>query len=217
MGIKEKYQVKSTDKYKGKEWFLKKHYANRIPNSMYCFGLYENKFLIGICNFGIPANSSYGSEFVELNRLVVNDGLEKNVLSFFVSSSLKLLPKPIKIVSYADSGMNHNGYIYQATNWIYTGMSSSDTNWTKNGRTYHRKSLGDKYGQSGQEFLLSKGYGMKKEFPKHRYFYVIGNNKKETEKLKTEIIKRFGHEEYPKGQNKRYDSSYNPTIQTELF
>ena len=27
------------------------------------------------------------------------------------------------MVSYADSGMNHCGYIYQATNWIYTGAT----------------------------------------------------------------------------------------------
>ena len=39
-----------------------------------------------------------------------------------VSKCLKLLPRPMIIVSYSDTRQGHNGYIYQATNWIYTGL-----------------------------------------------------------------------------------------------
>ncbi len=31
------------------------------------------------------------------------------------------------IVSYADTSQNHHGYIYQATNWIYTGLTKKNT------------------------------------------------------------------------------------------
>ena len=44
--------------------------------------------------------------------------------------------------------------------------------------------------------------------------FFCGNKKHKKEllnNLKWEIL------EYPKGKNERYDSSYNPTIQTELF
>ena len=41
--------------------------------------------------------------------------------------SLNLLPKPQAIVSYADTSQGHHGYIYQATNWIYTGLSAKRT------------------------------------------------------------------------------------------
>ena len=54
----------------------------------------------------------------------MDEGLERNVLSFFVSSCLQMLPKPMVIVSFADTSMCHHGYIYQATNWIYTGLSA---------------------------------------------------------------------------------------------
>ena len=37
-----------------------------------------------------------------------------------------MLP-PLIIVSYADKGQNHNGYIYQATNFLYTGATKERT------------------------------------------------------------------------------------------
>ena len=49
---------------------------------------------------------------------------------------------------------------------------------------------------------------------KYRYVYVIANKK-----IKKQIMnnKLFDSKKYPKGQNKRYDASYKPTIQRELF
>ena len=94
-----KYQVKSIDYQDCKEWFLKKHYAKRMPSVSFCFGLYSDK-LEGVCSYGKPASpnlceSICGAEHkemvYELNRLVVNDGLAKNTLSYFVSQTLKLL------------------------------------------------------------------------------------------------------------------------------
>ena len=132
MSIKDKYIVKSIKSFECKEWLLYKHYAKRMCSISYAFGLYVNNILIGVCTFGKPASPSLcdstcgkeNSKYVyELNRLCVNDNLEKNVLSFFVSNCLKMLPKLI-IVSYADTAQNHHGYIYQATNWFYTGLSS---------------------------------------------------------------------------------------------
>jgi hypothetical protein len=217
VSIKDKYRVLPIKKEEIYEWLLYKHYAKRIPNIMYLFGLYDGVLLVGVISFGSSANSSYGNDFIELNRLVVNDGLEKNALSFFVSSALKCLPVPIAIVSYSDLKMNHHGYIYQATNWIYTGMSSIDTSWAKGNHIYHRKSLYDKYGESGIEFLKSKGYEMIREMPKHRYFYVKEKTKKKTLKMKQDIISRFGIKPYPKGDNKKYNANYKPATQKRLF
>lgn len=47
--------------------------------------------------------------------------------------------------------------------------------------------------------------------PKHRYLFLKG-------KIKT-IFKSLNYkiEPYPKGQNKRYDASYVPTVQGILF
>jgi hypothetical protein len=92
MSIKDKYYVRSIDTYLCKEWLLYKHYAKRIPPIEFSFGLFDlNNIMHGVITFGTPVSSTlrelWKGEFklMELNRLVVNDGLEKNTLSFLVS------------------------------------------------------------------------------------------------------------------------------------
>lgn len=152
MSIKEKYIVKSIDTYLCKDWLLNKHYAKRLCSISYSFGLFIDDVLNGVITFGMPPSSTLGQSIcgekyknyvLELNRLVVNDDLEKNVLSFFVSNSINKLPKNKIIVSFADLNMNHNGYIYQATNFIYTGLSSNTSKLIdKYGNEFHFRNIG---------------------------------------------------------------------------
>ena len=131
------YLVKKVSYKATKPFILKKHYAQRMPSISFAFGLYKEDQLVGVLTIGKPASHSlcigilgkeYSHKVYELNRLVVVEGLEKNALSFFVSKSLKLLKQhDLVIVSYADTGMGHTGYIYQATNFIYTGKTKERT------------------------------------------------------------------------------------------
>jgi hypothetical protein len=227
MSIKEKYSVKSIDSYLCREWFLKKHYAKRIPPVEFSFGLYDDKSILqGVISYGTPVSSGlrnlWNGEFklMELNRLVVNDGLEKNTLSFFVSQSLKYLPKPLVLVSYADTSKNHHGYIYQATNWIYTGLSVPFKDYYVKGMEHlHNGTIMDmSRGQENRVEWLKQKFGDKLihiDRPrKHRYFVFLGN-KSQLKKIKS--MMPYQILPYPKGDNIRYDSSYNPSIQTQLF
>ena len=216
MSIKDKYKVESIDSKETYDWLLHKHYAKRIPSISYAFGLFQNKELNGICTFGSPPSNAlcvgvcgknYKSKVIELNRLCVNDNDIKNLTSYFLGHSLKLLPKPKIIVSYADTSQNHNGYIYQATNWIYTGLSAKRTErFDPNNPNKHSKTV--------TETMNYKNLSIRERPQKHRYVYFIGSKKQKKEmmnNLKYEI------KPYPKGKNKRYDASYNPIIQTKLF
>ena len=220
MSIKDNYKVKSIDSFQCKDWLLNKHYARRMPPISFSFGLFKENILIGVMTFGYLGGNANdtplfdGYSINELNRLCVNDGLDKNVLSYFVSNGLNLLPKPMAIISYADAGMGHHGYIYQATNWVYCGMTKGDILLTNGNETIHRKSFYDKYGSGSQEMIKSKGYDIIKDHPKHRYFYFLGN-KKQIADMKTKL--KFNVLEYPKGENKRYDASYKPNVQIGLF
>jgi hypothetical protein len=227
MSIKEKYSVKSIDSYLCREWFLKKHYAKRIPPVEFSFGLYDDKSILqGVISYGTPVSSGlrnlWNGEFklMELNRLVVNDGLEKNTLSFFVSQSLKYLPKPLVLVSYADTSKNHHGYIYQATNWIYTGLSVPFKDYYVKGMEHlHNGTIMDmSRGQENRVEWLKQKFGDKLiqiDRPrKHRYFVFLGNK---TQLKKIKSMMPYEILPYPKGDNIRYDSSYNPSIQTQLF
>lgn len=215
MSITNKYTVESIKKNETYDWLLNKHYLKRIPSISYCFGLYSNN-LNGVITFGSSANyhfndgscifENYKVYTVELNRLCVDDGLKRNVLSYFVSQSLKKLPKPCCVFSYADPNQNHHGYIYQATNWIYTGRSTGKTRYTfENGSTFDLN-----------RFDSSKGKVVKKEKmkPTHRYLYFHGTKKQKKQMYKALKMKLY---DYPKGQNERYDSSYKPTTQIKLF
>ena len=129
--IKKEFRIKAISSNLCEPWFLLKHYAKRKPSVSFAFGLYDAALvLVGVCSYGRPMshalvsgamNGDYEDRFLELNRLVVNDGLPPNTLSYFVSQTLSLLPSPCVVVSYADTAQNHHGYIYQATNWVYTG------------------------------------------------------------------------------------------------
>ena len=209
------FKVKSIKKEQCKEWLLYKHYARRLCSISFSFGLYNNENLCGILTIGKPASNPLcvgvcgkeNSKYVyELNRLCVVDNLPKNTLSFFVSQSLKKLPKMI-IVSYADTSQNHHGYIYQATNWIYTGLSSKRTEkFDINNPNKHSKTI--------TESKTKIDIGIRQRPQKHRYIYFIGSKK---EKRYFKECLKYKVQSYPKGQNKRYDSSYKTLTQKEIF
>jgi hypothetical protein len=229
----ETYKVQTIKNQECKEWFLHKHYAKRIPSTSYAFGLYKRSILIGVCSFGRPMspaltkgafNGLYQETFLELNRLVINEGEKKNTLSFFVAQSLKFLPKPHVVVSYADTSMGHHGYIYQATNWIYTGLSAKRPDYKIKGLNLHSASITDSLGRTDkkegikQVTLLREKYGddfyMEDRARKHRYFYLLGD-KKQRREMKSNLAYKI--EPYPKGENKRYNASHEITPQGVLF
>ena len=206
----------SIKKSETKEWLLCKHYAHRIPSISYSFGLYNiSCTLLGVCTFGKPASYTLCENLIgkdnkelvyELNRLVVNDGLDKNTLSYFVGSALKQLPTPLAVVSYADKNQNHHGYIYQATNWIYTGLSSIEKiYYMDSGEIIKTRRHIDKKG---------KIVKTEKQLPKYRYVYFLGSKKQRAEMLHD---LKYSILPYPKGDNTRYDASYEPSTQGLLL
>lgn len=205
------------------DWLLNVHYAKRIPQIMKAFGLYDNDKLIGVVTYGIPASPSlcmgicgkeYSEIVLELNRLCLLDN-HKNLASKLVSGSIKQLPKPTIVVSYADNKQGHVGYVYQATNFLYTGLSEKRIDWAIKGLEHkHSKTISDgmtlekikeKYGNDFYHIERSR---------KHRY--IIFHGSKNDKKILRSKLK-YKIQPYPKGQNKNYDASYQPTIQTKLF
>ena len=218
------YEVKSIDYQDCKEWFLKKHYLKRIPLVQFAFGLFDKDRIVGVCSYGTTLASDIRKQFnynvYELNRLVVNEGLPKNALSFFVGQTIQMMPKPCVLLSYADTSKGHHGYIYQATNWIYTGLSAIRKDYKVKGEeNIHSQTLFDKSrGKENRVGYLKQIYGdrlyMASRDRKHRYFYFLGY-KRDKKKMIKELPYQI--QPYPKGENKRYDASYQPTTQIKLL
>jgi hypothetical protein len=210
------------------EWLLKKHYAHRIPSISYSFGLYESNILSGICTYGSPCklmndgmcifDNELSIRTLELNRLVINENLPKNSLSYFVGKTFGLLPKPLCLVSYSDIGENHHGYIYQATNWIYTGITEQTGGYTYffDNDWQHPRTTVSRFGTREHATItkLFPDIEYKKVSRKHRYFYFLGN-KSETKNMHN--LLKYPILPYPKGDNQRYDASYEPATQGVLL
>jgi hypothetical protein len=208
------YSVRTITKSDYNEWLLYKHYAKRMPSVSYAFGLFDDKLILkGVLTIGKPASNNLctgvcgddNSEFVyELNRLCVDDGLPKNTLSWFLSKCLKLITSKMIIVSYADTAMSHNGYIYQATNWIYTGATKERTD----------INTGDGKHSRHYDKTIDYSENRKNRSSKHRYIMFLGSK---TERKVFKKALNYKIEQYPKGQNEKYDSSYTPSVQQVLF
>jgi len=229
MNIKDKYKVESIDSKETDEWLLHKHYLKRLVSISYSFGLFKHNELVGVCTYGNALPSTmrrgfcglkYEDIVYELNRLCVNEGLDKNVLSHFVSKTFTLIPKPKILVSYADKNVGHVGYIYQATNWLFTGESHTQLDWKVKGKEHiHSRTLMDEFSYEKDRIKkLKEKYGddlyQAERIPKNRYVYFIGTRKQKKEMLKS---LKYEIKPYPKGKNKRYDASYKPQVQTKLF
>jgi len=183
---------------------LDTHYAHRKPSISFAFGLFDKDELIGCVTYGTPASSTllrgvcgeqYKGIVKELNRLVLKYN-RKNEASFLISQSFKLLPRPLIIVSYADTSQGHRGIVYQATNFIYTGLSVKFKDPKVKGLE-HQHHATYAHGMSNKE--LKEKFGDKlyyQERPrKHRYIKFLGSKvemKKMLKSLNYKII------DYPK-------------------
>ena len=229
MSIKEKYFVKAISKYSSKKLLDKYHYLHKTGGfrsgiNYGLFDVYTNE-LIGVIVYHTVsakevAKGCFGIEtynlagFMELGRLCLNPHRhEKNITSYFVATSIKLLRKKIKVVailSYADSE-HHNGYIYQACNFEYYGLTSPKKDFYIDLGNGNTKKL-----QRGKCRHLKGNWVDKSQ--KHRYLLIYDKY------LKSKWIKQ----PYPKGeQNSKFnsdktnqeDQSFIPkeTLQIQLF
>lgn len=188
---------------------LNVHYAHRKPSISFAYGLFENNELIGCCTYGTPASSSllkgvcgveYKGIVKELNRLVLKYN-RKNEASFLISQSLKLLPKPLIIVSYADTEQGHNGIVYQASSFLYTGLSAKRTDWKIKGMEHlHGATIADmSRGKENRAKYMREKFGedfyLKERSRKHRYIKFLGSKVERKKMLKA---LNYQIQEYPK-------------------
>lgn len=204
------YEVKVIQRKDCEPYILSIHYARRWPSISYAFGLFLDDQLCGVVTYGTPlsstlrvgiAGSEYKSDVLELNRLCLLNNI-KNEASILISRSLKLLPKNKIIVSFADTNQGHNGYVYQATNFLYCGLSAKRTDWKIKGREHlHSQTISDEFrGVKNRAKAIRDKYGddfyLAPRPRKHRYIMLIGD-KKYRKKVKQQL--RYKLEPYPKG------------------
>lgn len=139
-------------KYAVENW----HYSRSLPvGKLVTIGAWEGTTYIGAIVFGYGANHNIGkpyrlkqTEVCELVRVA----LRKHAwpVSRILRFALKILrdsnPGIRLVVSYADTGQEHYGGIYQASGWIYCGYYGGEHSVIVNGRKMHRRQAYSLYG-----------------------------------------------------------------------
>jgi len=205
----ERYSVLTINRNDCYDYIMNIHYAKRFPPISYAYGLFEYGKLVGIITYGCPVSSTlrvgvcgkeYKDNVLELNRLCLLNN-KKNEASILVGRSLKMLPDDKIIVSYADPSHGHIGYVYQATNFLYCGLSPKRSDWCIKGKEHlHHATVVDEFrGKSNRSELMREKYGndfySKPRVRKHRYVQFTGN-KRFKKKARKSLL--YGIEPYPK-------------------
>lgn len=170
-------------KYAVEHW----HYSRRMPKSKLAkIGVWENEKFIGAVIFGVGATSDlvkmYGLEKTEGCELVrVALTTHESPTSRIVALALRILKKEMSglrlVVSFADPEQGHNGTIYQAGNWIYTGKSQPSEEYIINGKRWHgrafRASKPDHLTTKQAAALLDPDYQVVMGSSKYRYLMPL--------------------------------------------
>ena len=199
------WSVREVDRKRAMSLIIENHYLHRRAPCSIAFGLFdETDRLRGVVMYGVPASpfprrgiagNQNESIVGELTRLWCDDETPKNAESFLIGNSIRKQPFEI-LLSFAEVDQGHRGVVYQATNWIYTGLSAKHVQWEIDGKTGHSRHMFDQWGgvKGAKEAL---GDNMKRtERPrKHRYVFI--NAKGRRRKELTAAIK-YATMPYPK-------------------
>ena len=179
------------------------HYLHRTVICSYAFAMYYQEELVGMVTYS-PVRKSLAQSIsdkatrdntLELSRLYIKDEVSQNIpniTSEFVGWSLRQLKKQGNwyIISFADSGMNHIGAIYQATNFLYCGHTKDGIFcYNGPGRKGGAWVAGTKY-----RFFIVRSM-------KYRYVKFIGSK---TFKKHARKELKFNIKDYPKSNNVHY-------------
>jgi hypothetical protein len=173
-----------------KEILISNHYLHSFPGgTKLSFGVYLDARLLGALTFGVGPYLGYKlvkdaspDDVVTLTRLWLSDDLPRNSESRVLGFVLRSLRKETSlkfVLAYSDPSAGHLGTIYQATNWLYTGLSSATPLYDiGDGIPHHSRSLAHQLGSHSIRYLTSQGIMVKTvpQMAKHRYIHFLDDS-----------------------------------------
>ena len=202
----ENYTIRQIDYRTAMAVIVREHYLRRKAPCSVAFGLFLGEELKGVVCYGTPSSAplrggiagiEHASNVVELTRLWVCDSVPRNGESFLIGRTLGRAGKEI-VVSFAEIQQGPLGIVYQATNWIYTGLSAKRTNWTIEGMDKHCQTLADKYTAAEIREKYGDRFSLQERPRKHRYVFLNAKGRRRAELL---AALRYKQQPYPKGAN----------------
>lgn len=187
----EEYSIREISYKEAMEVVVREHYLHRKAPCSKAFGLFFKDKLKGVITYGTPSSAPLRRgiagdknilNVIELTRLWVSEDVPRNGESFLIGRTLKHCGKEI-VVSYADTAEGHIGTIYQATNWLYTGLSAKRTNWSVKGVDKHTQTITDKYTSKELKSIYGDKFSLVERSRKHRYIFLNANPRRKKDLL----------------------------------
>ena len=207
MSLKDTYTIKPITYQEAMDIVVANHYLHRRAPCSKAYGLIDKDNNIkGVVVYGVPPSSTLlkgvcGEEekhnVYELTRLWIDDSVAKNGESYLIGNTIKLLDKEI-IVSFSEIKQGHRGVVYQASNFIYCGLSSKFKDPKVKGLEHQHHATyahGLTNKQVEEKFGIENVYYVDRP-RKHRYIYFNATSKKRKNELISKL--RYKVQPYPK-------------------
>ena len=185
------------------EFARRYHYTGSVGVAFWTWGLWHGPVLHGVVAYNNGARGAgaallgeeHGNKVWSMGRLMLSEHSPRNSESRLIGGSLQAIERSDHdvwaVVTYADESVGHIGYVYQATNALYTGTVPINSlpyfvNEAGDRRSWHGITSTGKYSRHN----LPPGWrAVMPTEPKHRYVYILGN--------KTERRQRMSLLKYP--------------------
>jgi hypothetical protein len=170
-----------------REFVNRYHYTGFGESMSWRWGLWHGVTLWGVIAYNLPTPAAcasvFGPDHIDavwhMTRLALADQAPHNSESRLIGGSLRAIerdhPDVWGVLTYADAAVGHIGYVYQATNALYTGTGGN--------AVYFLDALGRRRSpyQSPRwvtpEDGAARGWSRHIGPPKHRYVYVLGSTR----------------------------------------
>ena len=185
------FQVKEIEKDLANKTIIKNHYSRKIYNATYLhLGVFINNEFMGVLQYGYAMNpASCGSvvtgtemnQYLELNRMWLDDKAERNSESKAISYSIKYIKGKLKTIkwiqSFADERCGGLGIVYQACSFRYYGEHTSSF-WEWDNEVFHNiqmtvKKGTKRYTKRVHELQTNKDKAIKHDLRQFRYIKFL--------------------------------------------
>jgi len=189
----DEFYIKEIDRKLANEIIIKNHYSKKVYNATYIhLGVFYKNNLKGVLQYGYAMNpASCGSvvkgtklnEYLELNRMWIDDDCKQYAESQAISYSVKYIKKKLKkikwIQSFADERCGGFGIVYQACSFDYFGEHNSIF-WTLDGQIYHNSLMtrNPKLSKSAKNLQENKKRATSESLRQFRYIKFIDKREK---------------------------------------
>lgn len=190
--LRDAYRIKPIPSREAMRIIVARHYLHRKAPCSNAYGLVDSCGDIkGVVCYGTPSSAPLrrgiagpqnAGNVLELTRLWVDDAVPRNGESYLIGNTLRRNAKEI-IVSFAEMSAGHYGGIYQATNFLYTGLSAKRTDYHVEGIEKHGQTWADKYTADEMRATFGDKFSQRPRGRKHRYVFLNARGRRRKQLL----------------------------------